>query len=135
MKVRTESYSHKLLQCFMTFFWIDLAWIFFRANSFTEALAYIGRIATNMDPWVLFDGTIFQLGLSAMEFLVAIVSLFILFLVDRIRYTKQMQLYQYLDTQSLWFRWIIYIFLFCAILIFGIYGPSYDAAQFYYFQF
>ena len=135
MKVRTESYSHKLLQCFMTFFWIDLAWIFFRANSFTEALAYIGRIATNMDPWSLFNGSIFKLGLSTVEFWVAIASLLILFLVDRIRYTKQMQLYEYLDTQSLWFRWTIYIFLFCAILIFGIYGPAYDAAQFYYFQF
>lgn len=135
MNVRTESYSHKLLQCLMTFFWVDLAWIFFRANSFTEALAYIGRIATNMDPWALFNGTIFKLGLSTVEFWVAIVSLLILFLVDRIRYTKQMQLHQYLDTQSLWFRWTIYIFLFCSILIFGIYGPSYDAAQFYYFQF
>lgn len=135
LHVRTDSYSHKLLQCLITFFWVDLAWIFFRANSFTEAIAYIGRIANNIDPWSLFNGSIFTLGLSAVEFWVAIISLIILFLVDKIRYTKQMQLDQYLNTQSLWFRWIVYIFLFSAILIFGIYGPAYDAAQFYYFQF
>lgn len=133
--IKTESYSYRLMQCLITFVLVDFAWIFFRSDSLSEALAYIGCIASKWDPWVLFDGSIFTWGLSAPEFVVAIVSLLILFMVDKIRYRKNMLLDEYLDTQCLWFRWTVYIFLFCAILIFGIYGPAYDAAQFYYFQF
>lgn len=133
--VRTETYSYKLLQCITTFVLVDIAWIFFRCTSFREAVAYIGRIMTNWDPWSLFNSSIFTLGLSSVEFLVAVISLVILFMADRIRFRKNMQLNEYLNTQCLWFRWGVYIFLFCSILIFGIYGPSYDAAQFYYFQF
>ena len=38
-------------------------------------------------------------------------------------------------SQGLVTRWLIYLALFFYILIFGIYGPLYDATQFIYFQF
>ena len=81
------------------------------------------------------DGTLFTLGLSRLEFVVAIVGLMILLLVDVIRYRKGMQLYEYLNTKWLWLRWSVYIFLVVAIFLFGIYGPGYNAAEFIYFQF
>jgi len=134
-RVKTDTFSYKLLECIVTFVLVDTAWIFFRAGSLRASVFYIGRIFTNFDPWTLFDGSVYTLGLSSPEFLVAVVSLLILFLVDRIRYRRSMQIDEYLNTQSLWLRWFVYIFLFCCILIFGIYGSAYDATEFIYFQF
>ncbi len=134
-RIKTECFSHKLLQGTVTFALVDFAWIFFRCNSLRESITYIGLIISRPDPWMLVNGSFYSLGLSAVEFWIAIVSLLVLLLVDSIRYKKNMQLYEYLNTQSLWFRWGIYILLVVAIFLFGIYGPGYDAAEFIYFQF
>ena len=40
-----------------------------------------------------------------------------------------------LARQNIWFRWLVYYGLIFAVLIFGIYGPGYDASTFIYFQF
>ena len=135
LRVKTDCYSYELLQCIITFVLVDFAWIFFRANSLSAAAAYLGRIVRHADPWALFDGSVFAAGLSMPEFLVAVCGLLILLAVDRIRCRKGMQLDAYLNTQSLWYRWGVYIFLICSILIFGIYGTAYDATEFIYFQF
>ena len=135
LHVKTECFSHKLLKGLITFILVDIAWIFFRCNSLTDSVAYIGRIIMNPDPWILFNGSLYTLGLTRMELGIAIVSLVVLLLVDAVRYRKGMQLYEYLNTQSLWFRWGIYIMLAAAVFLFGIYGPGYDAAEFIYFQF
>lgn len=135
LHVKTECFSHKLLKGLVTFALVDFAWIFFRCNSLGESIAYIGRIISNPDPWALMNGSLYTLGLSQLEFGIALVSLVVLFLVDGIRYRKHMQLHEYLNTQSLWFRWGVYIFLAAAIFLFGIYGPGYDAAEFIYFRF
>ncbi|MBO6015964.1 MAG: MBOAT family protein [Lachnospiraceae bacterium] len=133
--IRTECFSYRLLQRMITFVLVDIAWIFFRAGSLRRSVFYLVRILQNPDPWVLFDGSLFSLGLSNVEFLVAVCSLLILLAVDLLRYRRSMRLDAYLSTQSLWYRWFIYLFLLCAILIFGIYGTAYDATEFIYFQF
>ena len=40
-----------------------------------------------------------------------------------------------LGEQNLAFRWLVYIAVIVFILIYGVYGPGYNAAQFIYFQF
>ena len=40
-----------------------------------------------------------------------------------------------LARQNVWFRYLVYYVMIFTILIFGIYGPEYDAAAFIYFQF
>lgn len=134
-KIKTECFSHKLLQGFVTFVLVDFAWIFFRCNSLSESVAYIRQILLHPDPWALMNGSLYTMGLSQMEFGIALLSLAVLLAVDLIRYHRGMQLYEYLNMQSLWFRWGIYISLAAAIFLFGIYGPGYDAAEFIYFQF
>ena len=42
---------------------------------------------------------------------------------------------EYIDTKSTLVRWAIYLALFAAVLIFGIYGPGYDASVFIYREF
>ena len=92
-------------------------------------------MVTKPDPWCLFNGELYNLGLDRVEMNVLFVGLQILLLVDLVRYFKKQQLDVYLAKQNLWFRWGVLLVLIAAVAIFGIYGPGYDAQQFIYFQF
>lgn len=135
LHMNTKCFSHKLLQGVVTFVLVDFAWIFFRSSTLTDSVKFIRRIFVYPDPWAWCNGALFSVGLSNVEFMIALISLGVLLAVDVIRYQKGVLLYEYLNTQSLWFRWAVYMLLFISIVVFGIYGPGYDAAQFIYFQF
>lgn len=134
-KIKTECFSWKLLQIIVTYIMVDFAWIFFRADSITDALRFIFRIFIRPTPWILFNGEIFNLGLDRVEMNILIFSLLLLFMVDIIRYKKQMTLDAFLMEQNIWFRWSVVIGLIVMIFVFGEYGPTFDAQQFIYFQF
>ena len=114
---------------------VDFAWIFFRSDSITDALRFVFRIFTRPTPWIFFNGGIFNLGLDRVEMNILMFSLLMLFVVDMIRYQKQLTLDAFLVEQNLWFRWSVVIGLVIMIFIFGEYGPTFDAQQFIYFQF
>ncbi len=134
-QVKTESFSFKLGQVMSTFVLVDLAWIFFRADSIGDAWNYIRRIFVRWDPWSLFDGAIYTLGLDRQEFNILLVSLLILVLVDLLRYFKKQTIEAFLQEQCIWFRWAVIIGLIGAVIVYGIYGIDFDSTQFIYFQF
>ena len=135
LHTKTDCLSYKLGQVLVTFCLTAFAWIFFRAGSLRDAFGYIRRMVTKPDPWCLFNGELYNLGLDRVEMNVLFVGLLILLLVDLVRYFKKQQLDVYLAKQNLWFRWGVLLALIAAVAIFGIYGPGYDAQQFIYFQF
>lgn len=132
--VKLNNFSSHLLQMFVTFVLIDLAWIFFRADTLGGAIGFIGRMFTEFNPWIFFDGSLYELGLSKVEFQVALWAIAILLLVDLLHY-RGFQIRAFLGEQQLWFRWAVYVISICMVLVFGIYGPDFDASQFIYFQF
>lgn len=134
-KVKTESFSFQLAQIVSTFLLVDFAWIFFRAGSIGLALDYCKRIFTRWDPWSLFNGEIYTLGLDRMEFNILVVSLVVLFLTELLRYFKKETITDFLKKQCIWFRWSVVILLIGAILVYGIYGIKFESSQFIYFQF
>lgn len=134
-KVKTESISFKLAQVVSTFLLVDFAWIFFRAGSIGQALGYCKRIFTKWDPWTLFNGEIYTLGLDRPEFNILVVSVVVLLLVDLIRYFKKQDITVFLSEQCIWFRWATIILMIGAIIVYGIYGIKFDSSQFIYFQF
>ena len=99
-----------------------------------DALQIISRIFSQFNPWVLVDGTLYTLGLSQMDFWIGILSIAVLLTVD-IVHERGVKIRSWVLQQNLWFRWSIYLGAIFFILIFGFYGPNYDASQFIYFQF
>ena len=134
-KVKDKSISYKLGQIFVTFVLVDFAWIFFRMNSLSNSLKFIWRIMINWNPWVLYNQSLYKLGLNQQEIHILIISIVILFLVDCVRYKKNMTLDIFLKNECIWFRWGVLFCIFFFIVIFGIYGPAFEAKQFIYFQF
>ena len=134
MHTKQESFSYKAGRIFITFCLVDFAWIFFRADSIKGALEIIRRIFCSINPWVLFDGSLYELGLNMTEIHILLVSLVVLLLVDLVKYKRQLRLDLFLDQQCIWFRWLVLLFLFFACAIYGKYGPNVDSSQFIYFQ-
>lgn len=92
-------------------------------------------MCTAFNPWVLFDGSLYALGLDRLEMKIAVAGTGLMLLVDGIRYKSNRKIDEILSRQNIWFRWLFVISLLCAVLVYGKYGPEIDAQSFIYFQF
>ena len=134
-KIKTNAFSFALIEIIITFIIVDLAWIFFRAETIHDAIHYIQRIFTRIDLWTLFDGTLYGLGLNIFEMNILIIALFILIAFDLVKYTRKESIFEFLNKQNLYFRWFVMLFLIFYIIVYGKYGAGFDPKQFIYFQF
>ena len=134
-KLKTNAFSFALIEIVITFIIVDLAWIFFRAETIHDAIHYIQRIFTRIDLWTLFDGTLYGLGLNIFEMNILIIALFILISIDLVKYIRKESIFEFLNKQNLYFRWFVMLFLIFYIIIYGKYGAGFDPKQFIYFQF
>lgn len=135
LKTKTDSFSYHMGQVAVTFLLVDAAWIFFRANGIRAAFEYCGRMVMKWDPWSLFNGEIYTLGLERPEFNILLAGVVVLFLADLIRYKKGQSVSGFLAEQCIWFRWGVLFAMMWSTLVFGIYGIQFSSSQFIYFQF
>lgn len=127
--------SYKLGRIIGTFILVDIAWIFFRSDSVNDAINYIYRLCTRINPWACFDGTLYSLGLDRVEMNILIVGIIIMLLVELVKYKAGHRLDEFLCRQNLWFKWLVIFSMIYMVIIFGEYGATFDAKQFIYFQF
>ena len=130
--VKRQCRLFHLGQMLTTFVLVVISWIFFRADGLRAALNMLKAIVTDQ-PWLLTNGVLLKLGLDGMDWNVLIVSLGVLLAVSCLQ--RKMSVRQALESHSFWIRYPVYIIAVLVILIFGIYGPGYSAAQFLYMQF
>jgi ATP/ADP translocase len=76
---------------------------------------------------------IFTYGLDWKNFVFVIFAILVLWGVDMLQ--ERMSIRQELQKQGIVFRWLILLLGIFAVIIFGIYGPGYDASSFIYEQF
>lgn len=121
----------------VTFALVDFAWLFFRANSFLTGVGMLRQAAVNpglsalRDPLAMI--TVENLGMGRKDFAVLLLALVVLAAVDTLR--QRVDLKAVLDRRNIVVRYAVYYVIIFTVLIFGIYGPEFDAASFIYFQF
>lgn len=134
LRFKQDTLATALLKMVGTFSVVSMAWVFFRAKSIRQSIDIFRNLFTQYNPWVLTDGSIFEFGLDAKDWNILIAAILFLVIVDALRYYK-INLTELFLKQNLWFRWLVFYVGILAVVLFGIYGPQYDAAQFIYFQF
>ena len=87
------------------------------------------------DVWSLFDESIYYLGLDRKEMSVMWLGVLILLLVDAYYVRKKALFDTLVKEQPLAVQYVIVAALLVMIIVFGVYGEGYNAAQFIYFQF
>ena len=121
----------RLFQQLVTFCLITAAWIIFRADSLKTGIKMIRSLFTFRNPWILFDNSIFRLGLNQKECEVLGLSLLLLLFVSILQ-ERGIVIRNWFVRQCLPVRWSIYLCAVCGIWVLGTYGFGFDANDFIY---
>jgi len=96
LHTKTDSFGYRFMQVMKMWLLNIFAFVLFKAPSATDALHYWKRMFTKWDPWVLFDGSLYGYGLSEKHFNVVIVALVLCFLVDALKYKRNIRIDEWL---------------------------------------
>lgn len=132
--IRTSCVWYKLWRILCTFLLIDFSWVFFRASSLSQAFLILRSMLTARNSSILFDGSLFSCGLDAHGFAVILIGILLLAIADFCKVQK-IQVRQKILDRSLCFRCVFVSVSIALILLFGLWGPSFNGSNFIYFQF
>ena len=134
LRIREDSLGYTVFQMLVTFCLVDITWIFFNAADVRTAFGFLGRMVSTLSLGNLFGGALFQLGLSSVEMHILFVALVAQFAVSLCNY-RGIALRDVLGRQGFLVQDAVALVGIFTVLIFGIYGPAYDAAAFIYMNF
>lgn len=130
LKINTECFSWHLFQSLRVFVLVCVGIMFFRLDGLVTTLRVM-KAGLHWNPWIFFDGSLFNLGLDRPDFWVTVFGLGILLLVSALE-ERGKSVRQQLAEQNLVFRWIVLFALIFGIIILGMYGLGYNAKSFIY---
>ena len=130
----SNRFSRRLFQTIATFFLITFAWLFFRAGGLRSAYFVLADMHAVNNWTILFDGSLYELGVARNYMNVLLASIAALFVVDYHKY-KGKDVANLILKQGWWFRVMVIMLMIFTILLYGCYGEMYDLEQFIYFQF
>lgn len=115
----------------VTFILVMFAWVIFRAESLRASIVMLKSMIFSFNPWILFDDSLFNLGLSWKECAVLAISIAVFFSISKIQEAGNI-ICDIINKQNIIFRWAIYLLAIWVIWIFGTYGYGYNAKDFIY---
>lgn len=131
LKINTECLSWKIFQCVRTFLLIAAPRLVVNARSVSEGAYYFKCLFSTYNPWILFDGSLYQLGVSEQQLRIVSIALLVLLVVSSLQ-EKGYCIRDELDKQNIVFRGLVYLIFIFAIILYGVYGPGYNASAFMY---
>ena len=135
LHINPKSFLYGVFQMFRTFIVVLVGYVFDIAPSFSGAV--------NMIKLSLFDQhirtgitQICNLGVGKKDYVVLLAGMLVIFVVSVIQErNSSTSLRVMLDKKPLILRWSLTLVCLVTVLIFGIYGPGYNPAEFVYMQF
>lgn len=131
--VSQQSLTLKYLRVARTFCLVAVGEIMFRAENTLMMTGMLKGLFAQWNPWILFDGSLMNLGLDAKDFIVGVIAVFVLLAASLI--SRKCNLREYFYNTELPVRWCVWLVGIMSIVIFGVYGPGYDPTPFIYFKF
>lgn len=122
------------LSALATFALVDFTWIFFRADSLGRAIYIIKSILNTENIWALFDGSLYNCGLDDKNFRLMVIAVIILLIADILK-RKGIRVREIILRQDGYIKCLVVSLSILMIMVFGKYGPAYNAVNFIYFQF
>ncbi len=133
LKIRSDAPSWHVFQSVRVFILASIGNVFFRMPSLRESFAVFRAAFKTWNPWILFDGSLYRLGLSEKNCRLLVYCLIICFAIARLQEVANFR--GRVGRQNPVFRYAFWIAMICIIAVFGMYGPGYESASFIYQQF
>ena len=133
LKINETSVFYILWQRTCTFVLITISWVIFRSANLRAGLSMLKRMVTDFTPWVLFDGRLYEFGISSHSFIALILCILVMMVVEHQQ--EKTPIRELLECQHIIVRWSIYLAAIAVVAVLGVYGPGYSATQFLYGQF
>lgn len=136
LRINTEAFSWRIFQMLRTFGLLCISRTIVKAPSIGEAFRMIKAMFTSVDLDFLLglDGEIYTYGVDEKGLWVVFFAIMILLVVGILQ-ENGMKIRETLAKQNIVFRWALLLGLLAVILVFGIYGPTYDSSAFIYGKF
>lgn len=132
--VDESSFGWHFLQSVKVFLLVAVGNMFFRIQGLRKVFHVMRLGLSVFNPWVLFDGSVPEMGLSHTDINILILGVLLLFAAGWIRERKG-SVREWLSRQVLPFRYLLIMGLFYFTLIYGVYGPGFESAAFIYEKF
>ena len=159
-RIRPEAWLWKFWQMARTFLLCGIGRIFFRTTTLADSFGYLGKMITGLSVkdlcaktasgiGRLLDAgssvksllshvrqtwnTVLDINISAANICMAIAAVCVLWCADILQ--EKYPLRDTLAKQKIWVRWLVIFAGLFAVIIFGTYGPGFDAKSFIYEQF
>lgn len=133
LMINTECFSWHLFRRVRTFVLYMFGVSFFRANDIKEGFALWKSAFSSFNPWIFFDKSLYNLGLSKDEFIILVIGIIILFLVSHLHQKGDVR--ELISKQNFVFRIIVFVVLFVITITWGCYGTGFSASSFIYGRF
>ena len=121
----------KILFGIITFILVDFAWLFFRAESASQAFVMVKRIFTETNLIYSLRNGLYTFGRSRKELLFWLCGLMIVFVVD-VLHEKNIRVAESLGKKAPAFRWALYFMFIAFMMGTGMYYYGYSASTFIY---
>ena len=131
LRINTDCFSWRLFQYIRTFIVVTLPKVFLPIKRVSDVGKAVGNLFSVNNPWILFDGSLYNLGVSERHLRVVSLALLVLLVVSALQ-EKGYKIRDELDKQNIVFLGLICLLAIFAIVLFGVYGPAYDASVFAY---
>jgi len=128
--INTSTFSCTMLNRVRVFVTISVGDMFFRIESIGRTLRIWKAGLSEWNPYILFDGAMYKLGLSDKDVRLTVVALLALLVVSMLQQKGSVR--DMIAKQNLVFRWALCLLLLFTVAILGQYGPGYDAQAFLY---
>lgn len=130
LRINTETWAWKVFQMVRTTILFGGGRWLTRPGTLWRSAYCFKRIFTDFNPWTLFDGTLYTYGLDDKGFRLMLVTILIFGGVSMLQQKDSVR--DLIAKQNFVFRWGFYLLAILAVVVFGIYGPGFDAAAFVY---
>jgi len=133
LHVKSDSFGWKLFQMVRTFFLFAIGRVITTSARPLDVLRIFKRIVLNFDFFSIFEFKTSITGLAAADMSLLLVALFVLWAVSMFHRNGSVR--EKIAGCNIVTRWILFYALFFAVVIFGMYGPGFEAANFVYGNF
>lgn len=133
-RINEPSKIWHVFQMLRTFFLVTATRYLTLAKDLSDIKGLLKATFTCFNPWVFFDGSLYTLGLDRQNFTLMLLSIVGLLIVDYIQ-EKGIHIRQTIAEQNIVIRWCVYYAAIIILVVFGMYGPGFDAASFIYENF